>query len=210
MADESGDVEMGYVDDDIELDDINVDDELISLNTTSGKAAGSSSKQPVSSRHATMHSGSSVAQPGDLYLRPANRATRRVLLAKFMPPDDPHLIGVNKLRLYRHGEGTLKGRERGLKKHREQLAYFNSYVGKRRTIQKQNVGAMNVPERNKKSWYMEVTPSNTEFVEPPRIDPDDKEAMNDPTKCYAEGVEAYNSAYEGGYELLLLLVLLRV
>lgn len=199
MADESGDIEMGYVDDDIELDDEMEDEDLggsggVASASTSGVTNPNASgpvaimrkpKRPQAPKVKKPPVDTSAPQPKDMLLRPGGKANRSLLLARFQcePPD---LKEASKVRLYRQYEGTERGRERGLKRDAAEVRRSETYVGQKRQQRARETGTQLILERDKKNWILEVTPGDVMPSTPPREE-----------GKYAEGTVAYKSKYEG-------------
>lgn len=180
MADESMDVDAfdsevvqgggGYVDDDIDLDDDDDDDEPL---LASGSRSGPQGSPLLSKGHKRRAKASSssllpelkkrkkdAAHPDDYHLRRAGTGSLKdYVVAKFITrvpdfSDDPHV------RLYRHTEGTVRGREQGIENDRKEKIYFNSFSGKRRLERYEKQGIVTIPDRYKNGWTMEITPKH--------------------------------------------------
>ncbi|CAN8072682.1 unnamed protein product [Agarophyton chilense] len=177
MADETYDVDQvdtaendvefnggGYVDDDIEIDDDEDDDDPI---LKIGKASAPSTPKVVKKRiraptateapQAKRLKGSD-AHHNDYFLKAAgNKADREFVIAKFMDRA-PDLSSLPNMRVFRDGEGTVKSRKAGLDADKKQIESYNSFTGSRKVERYRNLGIINVRDRAKKGWTMEVAP----------------------------------------------------
>lgn len=157
----------GYVDDDIDLDDDDDDEPLVKgkkTNTLSPSIGQSSKKRARPAGSPDINSSEKKpkheSHPDDFKLRAAGTGELRdYVIARFsnrMPDfsNEPHV------RLYRQYEETERGRERALARNKNQLAYYNSFAGKRRLERLKKNGVEFVPDRAKKGWTLEAMPEN--------------------------------------------------
>lgn len=161
----------GYVDDDLDLDDDDDDEPLLVSSSRSGGLSSPSLGKGQKRRAKPSLSGPSPelkkrkketpsAHPDDYLLRRAGTGELRdYVVAKFLTrvPDfsnDPHV------RLFRHTENTVRGREKAIEAHRKQQIYYNSFSGQRRLERYEKQGIVTIPDRYRKGWTLEVTPQH--------------------------------------------------
>lgn len=180
MADESFDVDQvenaeneavfggegGYVDDDIDIDDDDDDDEpLLRSSRTSAPPTPKLLKKRV--RTPTAADGpqakklkESDEHANDYYIKAAgNIADREFVIAKFMDRA-PDLAESPNVRMFREGEETVKTRAIGLEADKKQKQGYTTFTGSRKLERYRNLGIINVSDRAKKGWAIEVAPQN--------------------------------------------------
>ncbi len=187
MADDSGDIEMGYIDDDIEIDD-DLDEDLGGTSSAAGSSQSlrKPKRAPVSAKPPKKPADTSAPHPKDLLLRPGSKPNRDILLARFNPSKIPELRQASKVRMYRQYEGTVRARERGLKRDAAEVRRSESYVGQKRQQRARESGSQVIMDKDKKSWVLEVTPQDVVPATPPRED-----------GKHPEGAVVYKSKYDG-------------